>query len=66
MMTPERGQQLGSLLAKLRKAWDSAYLNSQNLIVWQYYPDFISKTFTQQPPKSLWSLNSLSAIPFLH
>lgn len=37
MMNPERGQQLGSLLAMLRKAWDSAYLNLQNLIVWQYY-----------------------------
>jgi len=32
-MNPEHGQQLDSLLAKLRKACDSVHLNFQNFIV---------------------------------
>lgn len=33
MMNPERGEQLDSLLAKLKKACDSVHINFQNLIV---------------------------------
>lgn len=33
MMNPECGQQLDSLLAKLRKAYDSTRLNRPNLMV---------------------------------
>lgn len=33
MMNPECGQQLDSLLAKLRKAYDSTHLNLPNLMV---------------------------------